>query len=67
MLTSPDLNVGAGAAELVQLDADHPGFHDDVYRRRRNEIARAALEYREGQPIPEIAYRDEEHGVWREV
>src|SRR5258708_18477468 len=53
-------------AELLQLDTDHPGFHDAVYRRRRNEIARAALDYREG-PVPEIAYTEQEHEVWAEV
>jgi phenylalanine-4-hydroxylase len=53
--------------ELVALDADHPGFHDPVYRRRRNEIARAALEYQDGDPVPRIAYTAEEHAVWREV
>jgi len=52
--------------ELMQLDADHPGFHDAVYRRRRNEIARAALDYREG-PVPEIVYTEQEHDVWAEV
>jgi phenylalanine-4-hydroxylase len=52
---------------LVELDADHPGFHDASYRRRRNEIARAALTYRDGEPAPDVAYTDEEQGVWREV
>ena len=52
---------------LVTLDADHPGFHDLAYRRRRDEIARAALSYRDGEPAPDVAYTDEEHGVWREV
>ena len=53
--------------ELVSLDADHPGFHDADYRRRRDAIARAALEYRPGDPAPLISYTDAEHGVWREV
>ncbi|HUJ13319.1 MAG TPA: phenylalanine 4-monooxygenase [Thermoanaerobaculia bacterium] len=52
---------------VVDLAADHPGFHDAVYRRRRDEIARAALEFREGDPAPQIEYTDEEQAVWREV
>jgi len=53
--------------QLVELDADHPGFHDASYRRRRDEIARAALDYRAGDPVPQIAYTNEEQDVWREV
>jgi phenylalanine-4-hydroxylase len=53
--------------ELVSLDPDHPGFRDDVYRSRRNEIARRALEYQEGDPLPEVAYTDDEQAVWRTV
>jgi phenylalanine-4-hydroxylase len=56
-----------GTAELLLLDADHPGFHDAVYRRRRNEIARAALDFREGQAVPAVAYTEQEHEVWAEV
>jgi phenylalanine-4-hydroxylase len=61
------MTVTAEVPQLVALDADHPGFHDAAYRRRRNEIARAALEYRDGDPVPRIAYTDDEHAVWREV
>jgi phenylalanine-4-hydroxylase len=66
MLSSQARIDEASTTELMQLDADHPGFHDAVYRRRRNEIARAALGYREG-PAPEIAYTEQEHDVWAEV
>ena len=61
------MTVTAEVPQLVALDADHPGFHDAAYRRRRNEIARAALEYRDGDAVPRIAYTDDEHAVWREV
>ncbi len=56
-----------GRSGLVVLDADHPGFHDPAYRARRDQIAQAALGYREGDPVPTVDYTDVEHGAWREV
>lgn len=53
--------------DLVALDPDHPGFRDEAYRRRRNEIARRALSYRPGDPLPEVEYTDGEQAVWRTV
>lgn len=52
---------------IVELDPDHPGFKDAEYRARRNVIARIALGYRPGNPIPPAPYTDEEHGVWRTI
>jgi phenylalanine-4-hydroxylase len=53
--------------DIVQLDPDHPGFRDAEYRARRNRIARLALEYRPGAPIPDAPYTSEEHEVWRTI
>src|SRR2546423_3719491 len=55
------------AAGLVQLDPDHPGFRDPVYRGRRDAIARIAFDYRDGDPVPRVDYTDEEQEVWRTV
>ena len=56
-----------GAEDLVELDPDHPGFRDEVYRDRRNQIARIALSYRSGNPVPEAPYVAEEHRVWKSI
>lgn len=56
-----------GAAALVHLDPDHPGFRDPVYRQRRNTIAHIALDHRTGTPVAPAPYSDAEHAVWAEV
>jgi phenylalanine-4-hydroxylase len=52
---------------VVQLDPDHPGFRDPQYRARRNRIARLAMQYRPGSPLPEAPYTEEEHATWRTI
>jgi len=52
---------------IVQLDPDHPGFRDAEYRRRRNQIAQIALQFRPGDPIPDAPYTVEEHQVWSTI
>ncbi len=51
----------------VHLAHDHPGANDPEYRRRRNEIAAAALAWEPGAAAPTIAYTEAEQNVWRTV
>jgi phenylalanine-4-hydroxylase len=47
--------------------ADHPGFHDAVYRSRRGDLARLSSEHQWDQPIAHIDYTAEETMVWTTV
>ncbi|XP_063700726.1 tryptophan 5-hydroxylase 1 [Culicoides brevitarsis] len=46
------------------LDADHPGFKDPIYRQRREYFASIANAYKHGNPIPRIQYTPEEIKTW---
>jgi phenylalanine-4-hydroxylase len=65
-LYSP-VTTGAGGEVTVHLHDGHPGANDPRYRRRRSEIAAAALAWRPGEGAPWIDYHADEQEVWRTV
>lgn len=65
-LYSP-VTTGAGGEVTVHLHDGHPGANDPEYRRRRNEIAAAALRWHPGERAPRIDYHEDEQEVWRTV
>ena len=67
MVTADAVDSSVERNSIVRLDPDHPGFRDAEYRARRNRIARIAMEYEPGTPVPEAPYTPEEHELWRVI
>eukprot|EP00529_Nitzschia_sp_RCC80_P001069 CAMPEP_0113447790 /NCGR_PEP_ID=MMETSP0014_2-20120614/4421_1 /TAXON_ID=2857 /ORGANISM="Nitzschia sp." /LENGTH=544 /DNA_ID=CAMNT_0000338959 /DNA_START=141 /DNA_END=1776 /DNA_ORIENTATION=- /assembly_acc=CAM_ASM_000159 len=51
----------------VDLESDHPGFNDEVYRARRAELAENAINHKWDRPIPRIEYTGNEIKTWSAV
>lgn len=63
-LYAPIRTSDVGEVEVL-LGPDHPGVNDDEYRARRNAIAGLSVDWKPGDQIPSVDYRDVEHEVWR--
>lgn len=49
------------------LDADHPGFKDFEYRRRRKYFANIAQNFKHGDRIPRVEYTKREISIWTTI
>ncbi len=52
---------------MTQTQLAHPGMNDPAYRARRQSIADMSINWRPGDPIPNVDYTEAEHHVWSEV
>lgn len=60
---SPVIRQDSGTVSVVFAD-EHPGAHDPDYQRHRAAIAELALNYRVGEPVPEVQYTAVEVELW---
>eukprot|EP00565_Helicotheca_tamesis_P004005 CAMPEP_0185730430 /NCGR_PEP_ID=MMETSP1171-20130828/9803_1 /TAXON_ID=374046 /ORGANISM="Helicotheca tamensis, Strain CCMP826" /LENGTH=437 /DNA_ID=CAMNT_0028399471 /DNA_START=442 /DNA_END=1755 /DNA_ORIENTATION=+ len=51
----------------TDLESDHPGFHDEIYRSRRAKLAEVAMNHKWDDNIPTIDYTAEEIETWGAV
>lgn len=50
-----------------EFDPKHPGFKDENYKKRRQEVTLLATNFKIGDEIPVIEYTEEEIGLWDKV
>lgn len=49
------------------MDADHPGFNDKIYRERRKFLANYAINHQYGKELPFLKYTRDEINTWNVV